>query len=143
MVPRIFKKTLEITPNSPSHREKRLSAEQFSLKSDGFLVVQQRLGCRRPFPQSWVATARVGPQGVKQGQGEGEEYISSLRRRPQQRQAGKAPVRQTQVKDSRIKDHEPGWLVSVVGRQVGRQEDSMPGRGPQGRKEFHPEPVTF
>ena len=90
-----------------------------------------------------MATARVGPQGVKQGQGEGEEYISSLRSRPQQRQAGKAPVRQTQVKDSRIKDHEPGWLVSVVGRQVGRQEDSMPGRGPQGRKEFHPEPVTF
>lgn len=51
--------------------------------------------------------------------------------------------RQTQVKDSRIKDHEPRWIVSMVGRDVGRQQDSMPGRGPQGRKEFHPEPVTF
>lgn len=52
-------------------------------------------------------------------------------------------MRQTQVKDSRIKAHEPRWLVSVVGREAGRQEGSMPGRGPQGRKEFYPEPVTF
>ena len=52
-------------------------------------------------------------------------------------------MRQIQVKDSRIKAHEPGWIVSVVGREAGRQEGSMPGRGPQGRKGLHPEPVTF